>query len=326
MIVSVAVVAYNEIAYLPKLLEDICAQDYPHKQIELLLIDSNSTDGTKACMQQFASDYQDAFYRIQVLDNPGQYIQHGCNVMLQNYTGDAVCRIDAHGRIPTNFIRENVNVLKSGEAVSGGPRPNIIDEETPWKKTLLLAEQSKFGSGTAPYRTGEKKSYVNSMFHGMYLRKVYDTVGQYHPKLHYIEDNEMNYRIRKAGFRLCYCPQITSYEHIRPGFCKMLQQKFRNGLWIGKTLKINAKCFSLFHFVPAAFVLGILLTTIIAFLGFPWLLLALWSLYFFGAVLFTVLSCIQGGFQATNLALPALFLCMHLCYGFGTIIGLFQKI
>ena len=40
MIVSIAVVAYNEEAYLPKLLEDILAQDYPKDKTEVLLIDS----------------------------------------------------------------------------------------------------------------------------------------------------------------------------------------------------------------------------------------------------------------------------------------------
>ena len=34
--------------------------------------------------------------------------------------------------------------------VVGGVRPNIVDEETPWKDTLLLAESSMFGSSIAP--------------------------------------------------------------------------------------------------------------------------------------------------------------------------------
>ena len=54
-------------------------------------------------------------------------------------------------------MEKNVKVLESGEYVSGGLRPNIIDESTPWKETLLLAEQSMFGSSIAPYRRSEKK-------------------------------------------------------------------------------------------------------------------------------------------------------------------------
>lgn len=39
-----------------------------------------------------------------------------------------------------DFVSKNVKVLEEGEMVVGGVRPNIVDEETPWKDTLLLAE------------------------------------------------------------------------------------------------------------------------------------------------------------------------------------------
>ena len=326
MIVSIAVVAYNEEAYLPKLLEDILAQDYPKEKTEVLLIDSCSVDGTKALMEGFKEQYQEAYHGVMVLDNPGQYLPQGCNVMLSHYTGDAICRIDAHASIPSDFIRQNVAVLENGEYVSGGPRPNIIDEDTPWKKTLLIAEQSKFGSGAADYRADEKQMYVDSLFHGMYKREVYEKVGPYNETLRYTEDNDMSYRIRQAGYKMCYSPSVKSYELIRPNLRKMLKQKFRNGLWIGKTLKVNPHCFSLFHFVPALFVVAIVITAVIAGIGFPWLCVAMWGLYIFLSIVFLIIGSIQEGFRLTNLALPGIFAAMHVCYGIGTIIGIFSKV
>ena len=57
--------------------------------------------------------------------------------------------------------------------VVGGVRPNIVDEETPWKDTLLLAESSMFGSSIAPYRNGgngtEEKIYMKSLFHALHI-------------------------------------------------------------------------------------------------------------------------------------------------------------
>ena len=61
-------------------------------------------------------------------------------------------------------MSKNVRVLESGEDICGGQRPVIIDEETPWKNTLLLAESSMFGSSIAPYRNNPGKTYVKSMF------------------------------------------------------------------------------------------------------------------------------------------------------------------
>ena len=46
MLVSVCTIARNEEEYLPHLLEDITKQDYPAEQIEVVMVDSSSTDGT----------------------------------------------------------------------------------------------------------------------------------------------------------------------------------------------------------------------------------------------------------------------------------------
>ena len=54
-LVSVGVIAYNEEDRLRDVLADIVAQDFPHDRIEVLLVDSASTDGTKAVMELFAA-------------------------------------------------------------------------------------------------------------------------------------------------------------------------------------------------------------------------------------------------------------------------------
>ena len=54
MIVSFAVVAYNEAETLPRLLRDLAGQDYPHEKVEVLLIDSMSTDDTARIMEDFS--------------------------------------------------------------------------------------------------------------------------------------------------------------------------------------------------------------------------------------------------------------------------------
>lgn len=321
MIVSFAVVAYNEAETLPRLLSDLVKQDYPHEKIEVLLIDSMSADNTARIMEDFAAE-DHGFLRVKVLQNPGKMLCCGCNVMLENYTGDALVRIDAHASIPEDFLSKNVKVLQNGEYVSGGRRPNIIDESTPWKETLLLVESAMFGSSIAPYRRQKKKSYVKSVFHGMYRREVYDTVGPYNRWLAGNEDNDMSYRIRKAGYQLCYSPDIISYQHTRNTLRKLLWQKYRNGVWIGRTMGINPRCFSIYHFVPFFFVLGILFTTALALCGHPLLGQMMWAAYCLVILLSTVAEMARRPFSATNLLLPVLFFLLHVCYGAGTLVGL----
>ena len=55
MLVSVCTIARNEEEYLPHLLEDITKQDYPAEQIEVVMVDSSSTDGTRRIMEKIRS-------------------------------------------------------------------------------------------------------------------------------------------------------------------------------------------------------------------------------------------------------------------------------
>ena len=125
MIVSVCVVAYNEEKVLGNLLNDIKAQDYEHSKIEVVLIDSMSTDHTKDIMRDFQQQTSDDFKKIQVLENLKKKQASGWNVAIRNFSGDVMIRVDAHASIPPEFVRKNVEILESGEMVSGGPRPNM---------------------------------------------------------------------------------------------------------------------------------------------------------------------------------------------------------
>lgn len=320
MVISIAIPAYNEEKSLPIVLDCIEKQTYPKELIEIILVDSLSTDKTRAVMDRF-KDSASAYRDIKIFVNEKRNIPAGVNLALKAYTGDVFVRIDAHSYIPADFLEKNVRNIEEGEMISGGKRPNIIDGETPWKKTLLMAESSMFGSSIAGYRRSDEKRYVDSIFHGVYRREVYDTVGLYNERLGRTEDNEMSYRMRGAGFKLCYDPSIVSYQYARGSLPKMLKQKYLNGYWIGLTLGVCPGCLSFFHFVPFVFVLAIILTLALG-LAWSWLpAIVLWSAYGIANIAMTVLAIAQNGFKFIYLSLPLLFLLLHLSYGIGTLWG-----
>ena len=55
MFSTICVIAYNEEQTLPAILKDIAAQDYAHGSMEVVLVDSASSDHTKKIMQEFAA-------------------------------------------------------------------------------------------------------------------------------------------------------------------------------------------------------------------------------------------------------------------------------
>jgi cellulose synthase/poly-beta-1,6-N-acetylglucosamine synthase-like glycosyltransferase len=328
-LVSLVVIAYNEEQTIAGLLGDIAAQDYPHDKVELLFVDSASTDGTKKLFEEFARE-EDSFANIRMLDNPARFLPQGCNVALGAYAGDVFVRVDAHARIPADFIRRNVEVLESGEFACGGVRPTVLQKPTPWGEALLLAENSAFGSSPAAYRRGQERSVVDSVFHGAYRREVFDTVGRYDERLLRTEDNDMSYRIRRAGFHFVLDPAVRSEQFVRSSLRRMVRQKEANGYWIGRMAYIQPGAISLFHLVPLVFVLALLASLAMGLL-LSWLpfiiLLALYLVADLGMALRAILQA--SGRSIALLVLPLVFPLIHISYGIGTfrglIVGLFSE-
>lgn len=321
---SIGIVAYNEEQYLPNLLLDMKAQEYPHKFIEIILIDSCSTDRTKAIMEKFMMENND-FYSVKVLDNPKKIQAAGWNIAISNFSGDVLARIDAHTKIAPDYSTKVMNNIRAGEMVVGGIRPSIIEKNTSWSNVLLQVENSLFGSNINSSRHSTQKKYVRTMFHAAYRREVFEKVGMFNEALLRTEDNEFHYRIRLAGYKLCYDPAIVSYQYARSDFKRMIRQKYGNGDWIGRTIKVCPGCISVYHLIPFAFVMAIVITGIMAVFGLWQLAALLWALYGLFALVNTLLSGITNGFYKQSIFMPVMFLALHVAYGIGTVKGLFCK-
>lgn len=321
MTVSLCVIAYNEEKFLPNLLEDLAKQTYPHELIEIVLVDGNSSDQTKQVMMNFR-DSEKSFKEIKVLDNPKRIQAAGWNVAISHATEDVIIRIDAHTHIPAEFTEKNMRLQENGEYVTGGVRPCVIEDPNAWKNTLLEVENSLFGSSIAGSRHSNEKKYVKSMFHAAYRKEVFEKAGLFNESLLRTEDNEMHYRVRNAGYKLCFDPDIVSYQYARSSLKKMIKQKFGNGYWIGLTTGVCPGCISIYHFVPFAFILGILFTTILAFLGVWQIAAMMWSAYFLFTLVSMVVTVIQKKGNICTICMPILFLVLHVSYGIGTFVGL----
>ena len=329
-IVTVGVIALNEEQALPNLLEQISAQDYPHEAIQVALVDSGSDDSTRTIMENFqASDHD--FLEVLVLDNPGRIQPKGWNVLIGAVAGDVVMRIDAHARIPADFVSSAVAVLNEGEDVAGGPRPTIAPQDaTDWQYTLLAAEDSLFGASIAKYRSngeeleeGGEPEYVKSVFHPAYRREVIKRVGLFNENLVRTEDNDYSYRIREAGYKIRFDPRIHSEQIIRPSLKAMIKQKHGNGYWIGRTLFVQPGAVEIYHLVPAAFVAAIAGAGALALSGRKWPARALAGAYGAATAVMSVAGVATSRHKnLTMAALPAIFPILHIAYGIGTFKGI----
>jgi succinoglycan biosynthesis protein ExoA len=92
--VSIIVPCYNEKENIRKLLEAIYAQTFPRSDLEVVIADGMSTDGTRAEISTFAGSHPNL--KIIVVDNLHRHIPAGLNCALKTSQGEFIVRLDAH--------------------------------------------------------------------------------------------------------------------------------------------------------------------------------------------------------------------------------------
>ena len=320
--ISFIIVAYNAEHCLGALLDDLLRQTIPAEQIELLLVDSASTDDTRKVMQAFAKE---APFAVRLLDNPKRWLASGINVALAAATGDAVIRLDAHARIPADFLEKNLAALNQGEDIVGGCVAGGVPGSN-WEAVLRTVDTSRFCGGAAPFRNSGEARYVDTLAYALYRREVYDKVGMYDERLRRTEDNDMHYRMRSVGYKFFFSPEIISYHAARSTMRGQLRQKWGNGYWIGRTMCIQPRCFAPRHLIPAAFVLAI--AACLLLLPLSRLPMALLTIAYLSCDLYYAvrgaLSQNRGRLLAA-VTLPFLYPAVHIAYGVGTLAGLMHR-
>ena len=320
MKISFIIVAYNAEGCLGALLEDVRQQTIPKEQIELLLVNSASTDSTPAIMRAFAKD---APFEVRLLENPRRWLASGINVALAAATGESVIRLDAHARIPQDFLEKNLRALEAGENIVGGA---VLGGEPKgaWENVLRTVDTSRFCGGAAPFRNGGEARYVDTLAYALYRREVYTRVGLYDERLRRTEDNDMHYRMHQAGYQFFFSPDIVSYHAARSTLRGQLRQKWGNGYWIGRTMHIQPHCFAPRHLIPALFVLALAACLLLTPFS-PAFLLLLALVYGAADLLFAVSGAMgqREGRLLGLVTLPLLFPAVHIVYGAATLCGLF---
>ena len=320
--VSFIVIALDAASTLDALFDCLKKQTYPHNLIEVILVDSDSHDKTKEKMLLFR-DEDNGFSKVIILDNKKKTLPCGWNVALDAVEGEAVLRVDAHTIFPPEFIELNVRDLEKGENICGGKVISIPAKKDKWSITLNEAENSMFGGGFAAFRHAESARYVNTAAFAIYRKGVFDKVGRYNENLARTEDNEMHYRIKQAGYKFYYDPEIVSYRKTRSTLRQLLKQKYLNGFWIGRTLYIEPRCFSLYHFVPFSFLISIIIAIIIGLLWSYIPCMVLWCSYGIVNLIVTLIAIIGSKYNNVYFViLPILFFLLHISYGFGTLVGI----
>lgn len=316
--VSVVVPCRNERGTIEAFVTALMAQDLRGLEVEFLIADGQSDDGTREWLNEKAR----ACSQLRVIDNPGRIVSTGLNEAITQARSEIIIRMDVHTHYARDYIRECVRVLeRTGADNVGGPWR--ARGRTYVQKAVAVAFQSPFSSGGAASHAANHEGEVDSVYLGCWRRVTLLRLGAFDEELVRNQDDELNLRLRLAGGKVWQAPSICSWYSPRGSVAALFRQYLQYGYWKVRVVQKHRRAASLRHLVPGLFVMSLFSLLIAAPLlsGARWALLGMVGTY----AIVNVIAAFASLGQLRQLiylpVLPSIFLAFHLGYGAGFLLG-----
>lgn len=320
-LVSIVIPMYNEADAIERCIESILQQDYPQELLEIIVVDGHSSDGSKEKVFALAQKHGNIF----LYENPQRRTPKSLNIGIKNAHGEVIIILGAHTRIDRNFVKLNIHYMREKNVkCTGGTQINT--GETFLQRAIGLAMGSRFGIPSAPYRFFKKGRFVDTVVYAAYHRSLFDQIGYFDEELHISEDAELNWRIRKAGNKIYYSPDIISYYYPRRNLRLLAKQFFNYGILRVNVIKKHPDAVKLMHLIPPSFVFGSFLLLLLG-VRWPqcWTILAFtWLIYLFYVLIAAFEVALSHRCFKYLLVLPLAFMTMQLAWGMGFLVGIFK--
>ncbi len=316
MKVAVVIPCRNEERYIARCVESVLHSEYPAELLEVLVCDGMSDDKTRGIVENLSRENP----RVRLVDNPHRTTPFALNLGIQHATSpDVVIILGAHAEIAPDYVRLCVEDLRNDPSAGcvGGLLESVNEDST--TSVIALAMSSPFGVGNAHFRTGKKSGYVDTVAFGAYRKAVFEKIGLFDEVLVRNQDDEFNYRVTKAGFRIILDPRIRAKYYVRSAFRKLFRQYYQYGLWKVYVNRKHGAVTTMRQLVPPAFMLFLFSAVAIPLL--PLYGIA-WGIIF---VLYFCLACLaafrQGASAEQIPGVIAAFILLHAGYGTGYLHG-----
>lgn len=279
--ISIVVPTKNGEETMEGCMKSLVNLDYPKDRYEIIVVDGRSTDKTPEIARK---------YGAWVLIDEGRGRAIALNVGIEKACGDYIAFTDADCSPEKSWLK---NLLKyfTSEEVAGVGGPNIVPKETnPFIKAIeFVSFQSPYAKKFETEGEVEAIAGCNAIYRARILKNFIPL-----PKVGYFEDTLLNFRIRKAGYKLLSAPDaiVWHYRHysspksffkqmvlqgegevqgvrLEKGLCKILHklEGFSLPIFLGLTI--------ILHFVSKPALLAIFF--LVAFVLFALSIKCLWE-------------------------------------------------
>lgn len=219
--VSICIVNWNGMSYLPRCLDSIDKQDYQGK-IEIIIVDNASTDGSL----EYLEERQKGIKLLKNNVNKGFSYAH--NQAIKISRGEYILPLNFDVFIESNFIDEIVKDIESDHqigVVSGklykqinGNKSRLIDSTGIMMEHCFMRPRGEFEKDKGQYDSPE-----NFMVFGacgaapFYRRAMLEDIKCFNEFfdedfVNYVEDVDLSWRAQIRGWKCIYNPKAIAYH------------------------------------------------------------------------------------------------------------------
>ena len=315
--ISVIMPVRNEGQFLKTAVESLLVAGSAIDSFEIIIVDGMSDDDTRDVVAKLQSRDK----RIKLVDNPQRTVPHAMNLGIKMSQAEVIVRVDGHAEVYPDFLERSLELLAAHPECScvGGNIENIdLDRGS---GVISLAMSSRFGVGNSRFRTGGSEGYVDTLAFGAYRKSDLVMIGLFDEDLIRNQDDELNYRLVKAGRLIWYSPTIRSRYFVRSSLGKLFRQYFQYGYWKVYVNRKHSAVTNLRQLVPPLFVASVIVLAVAAlFLPVARVLLAAELLLYL--VVASIVALSLGRSLGKALGVLMAFMTLHTGYGLGYLAGM----
>lgn len=222
--VTVLIPALDEAAHIERCVRSVLSQEVDGG-VEVIVVDGRSQDGTAELARAAGA---------KVVENAARGIPAGLNRGLEEAQGEVIVRFDAHAEMPPGYVAACVRAIeeeRNAGSVGGWRQPL---GRGPWGRALAAALASPLGVGHSSIWRRPRAAGRRDVEHvplGCFRAKTLRAVGGWREELLTNEDFDLDHRLRKAGGRIVFDPEIWSVYYARESLGAIARQYWRYGRW-----------------------------------------------------------------------------------------------
>jgi glycosyltransferase involved in cell wall biosynthesis len=205
--VSIVITVRNEAPHLPELFDSLLRQQPP---FEIVLVDAESRDGTKAVVQKYAREHPGI---IRFFEHPGSR-GIGRNEGAWQAKGATLAFIDGDCIADSDWLAQI--------------RPGLSDSPVAAGRTIAVGRPAYANLERVElYQGGNDVTFPSCNL--AYQRALFLRLGGFDPRFITAEDIDLNLRAVQSGVHIRYVPEAMVYHRMRPTLVRFLYQAFWNG-------------------------------------------------------------------------------------------------